>query len=111
MELSIVRENKRRGWDREYQKNKRLLGLVNKTLEYRRWRKKNPLAYQAHKEFHIAVKKGLIIRQKVCEMVDETCSRVIQAHHPDYKKPLTVAWLCASHHKKVDLGIIKLKKL
>ena len=51
------------------------------------------------------------IKRGECEFKNETCSKgIIQAHHEDYNKPLEINWLCPSHHKKVDLGIMKLNK-
>ena len=50
-----------------------------------------------------AIKKGIVIRRTICE----TCGQggkfkngrtAIQAHHPDYNKPLDVMWLCQKCH-------------
>jgi hypothetical protein len=27
----------------------------------------------------------------------------VEAHHPDYKKPYTVIWLCKTHHELEDI--------
>ena len=99
---------KHREQDKEYQREKRKNGVVNKTKEYSDWRKKNPKGARAHFLTNYRIKKGKIVRGK-CELKDGTCSLgLIQAHHEDYEKPLVIRWLCASHHKKVDLGLIKL---
>lgn len=108
--LSVPKnEFKHRLLDKKYVAKKRKSGLIDKTQEHKEWREKNPLAYKAHHIFHRAKKRGEIEVGTECELKDEFCSKVIQAHHPDYNKPLEVVWLCASHHKKVDLGLIKLK--
>lgn len=50
-----------------------------------------------------ASRKGIVVRKTHCE----TCGRtgimkdgrtIIQAHHPDYNKPLWVMWLCQKCH-------------
>ena len=50
-----------------------------------------------------AIQKGLVVRKTHCE----TCGAApvfkngrtgIQAHHPDYNKPLEVMWLCQKCH-------------
>lgn len=110
MSNKILQEKKYRERDRKYQMKKRAEGKIDKTQEYKEWREDHPLAYNAHKIFHKALRDGLVSRGVNCQLEDQSCSRVIQAHHPDYSKPLEVVWLCASHHKKVDLGLIKLEE-
>jgi len=102
-------EAKTREQDKKYQAKKRLLGLVDKTQEYREWREKNPKAYKAQNLLNWLVKCGKIKRGN-CQLKDRFCSKgTIQAHHPNYDEPYNVVWLCASHHKKVDLGLLELK--
>lgn len=44
-----------------------------------------------------AVKRG-IIKKMPC-----FCGSIlVQAHHPNYKKPLEVVWLCRQHHAKAE---------
>lgn len=51
---------------------------------------------------HIAV--GNAVRDRrltpwaVCSLPDCECTEV-EAHHPDYSRPLDVVWLCDKHHK------------
>ena len=46
-----------------------------------------------------AVKNGVITKPNKCE---ECGSKTrLNAHHPDYGKPLEVIWLCQSCHKKL----------
>ncbi len=42
-----------------------------------------------------AIRDGKIKRD-VCKK----CGDPAEAHHPDYKKPLEVEWLCFKHHRK-----------
>jgi uncharacterized Zn finger protein (UPF0148 family) len=57
---------------------------------------------------HVAVKKGILVRQP-CEVCGAT--KYIDAHHEDYTKPLSVRWLCRSHHRQTHTRIAKLNKL
>ena len=83
--------------DREYQQKKRAMGLVDKTEEYRIWRKKNPLGANAHSKLNIAIKNGKI-KRSACVV----CGRKnAYGHHQDYKKPYDVIWLCPIHHKLI----------
>lgn len=50
-----------------------------------------------------AIERGIIIRKDVCETCGETGifkdgRTKVQAHHPDYNKPLEVMWLCQKCH-------------
>jgi hypothetical protein len=48
---------------------------------------------------HVAVERALTngaMRRQPCE----TCgAKPAEAHHDDYSKPLSVRWLCRSHHQ------------
>jgi hypothetical protein len=45
------------------------------------------------------LKSGRIIRQP-CEMCE---AEKAEAHHDDYSKPLSVRWLCRSHHQLLHI--------
>ncbi len=47
-------------------------------------------------QVYLAKRQGRLVPQP-CEICDST--RVIEAHHQDYTKPLNVNWLCASCHR------------
>lgn len=55
----------------------------------------------AHKLVMYAVKLGLLIRAKECEICQGTIK--IEGHHKDYSNPLEVQWLCKSCHVKEHL--------
>lgn len=61
-----------------------------------KYRKGNPIKYNAHKKVHVAVRNGTLVR-KSCEVCGSTKT---VAHHDDYSKPLDVRWLCSSHHRE-----------
>jgi hypothetical protein len=48
-----------------------------------------------------AIESGLLVRPDECELANDACSGRIEAHHPDYSKPLEVRWLCIKHHREV----------
>lgn len=52
--------------------------------------------YKARAQLQAAVSSGRIIRPANCEY--GCLDRLVQAHHPDYSKPLEVRWLCPKHH-------------
>lgn len=52
-----------------------------------------------------AIKKGIIEKKELCEF----CSKKAEeAHHPDYRKPLKIIFLCRVCHKKIH-RILKIK--
>jgi len=46
-----------------------------------------------------AVKKGQLIKPKVCAICNKEKS--LRAHHEDYSKPLEVLWVCNQCHKHI----------
>ena len=62
--------------------------------QWRNYRRKHRARVLARTAINIAIRAGKITRQpcQVCGAPDA------QAHHPDYRQPLTVRWLCRVHH-------------
>lgn len=89
-----------RSADREYQRRKRAQNPHMKSEETRRYFEEHPDRAKVYAKTHSALKKGLLIRCP-CEVCG---SEKAQAHHPDYSQPLTIKWLCASHHKLEHIG-------
>lgn len=52
-----------------------------------------------HAKVYIAIKRGRLIRSKACERCGASGGR-IEAHHPDYRKPLAVEFLCVPCHRR-----------
>lgn len=69
----------------------------------------NPTKHRARQQVSEAVKKGLLIRPGACSQC--AASDVpIQAHHPDYAKPLEVLWLCTKCHGAAHRGRVHPRK-
>lgn len=66
----------------------------------KRYQKKFRQKATAHAYVYRALKEGRLIKQpcKVCGS-----KKQIEAHHPDYSKPLKVIWLCNKHHREIHL--------
>lgn len=109
---NIENRNKKIEYYREYDRKRanlphRLDARINyyKTYKYklsssaskRLYVENNKTKRFAHNTINNAIRDGLIKKQP-CEwcMSDKS-----QAHHFDYSKPLTVTWLCTTHHAVV----------
>lgn len=72
-------------------------GGVNNTENKRRYRRRHPQKYVAHKTMWNAIRNGELERMP-CELCG---SLDVEGHHEDYAKPLAVRWLCKKHHLAV----------
>jgi len=62
----------------------------------KRWIDRNREKRAAHGALWNAIKRGKL-KPRPCEQ----CGALnAHAHHPDYKQPLDVIWLCPLHHKQ-----------
>lgn len=53
---------------------------------------------RARRKAQKAVRCGKLIRPDACDACGTREARRIEAHHPDYSKPLEVLWLCTLCH-------------
>ena len=69
------------------------------------WNRASKKSYQKHKDkwmtrlktrFYI---KAGILKKQPCEVCGEI---KVQAHHPDYNRPLLIIWLCLKHHRLLE---------
>ena len=60
-----------------------------------RWRSDHPDRRAAQVALNNAVRDG-----RVEKLPCFVCGTKAEAHHPDYSAPLSVVWLCSSHHKQ-----------
>lgn len=65
------------------------------------WRRKpeNRLKDNTRKITLTAINKGELVRPKECSICGKEC--FVEAHHPDYNKPLDVVWVCKSCHENI----------
>lgn len=61
------------------------------------WYHNNPIRRRAHTAVRRALRDGRIVRPSSCVRCGGTGR--IEAHHPDYFKPLEVEWLCTPCHR------------
>ena len=80
---------------RKYRKTNK--GKAIMIAKANRYRKKYPQKERAKCLIAYAIKCCDIERQP-CEVCKSTYK--IEAHHPDYSKPLNVVWLCMKHHRE-----------
>lgn len=65
-----------------------------------RYANKHPEKHQAHRLMTSAIRRGELIRGP-CEVCGEAKT---DGHHDDYSKPLSVRWLCRTHHIEAHYG-------
>lgn len=81
-----------------------------RTQYFIEYRKKAKEKYRARARVGQALKDGRL-EKGVCEFYRSSqCKGRIEGHHPDYKKPLQIYWLCSKHHREEHNKIEKLKK-
>lgn len=60
-------------------------------------RSRSPKKYKANQAVSNAIRDGRLVRG-ICEVCGS--SERVEGHHDDYNKPLSVRWLCFSHHRE-----------
>ena len=65
----------------------------------KKWKKENSSKVLAHAAIERAVKRGDIVPKTKCEVCGSSFK--IEAHHPDYRKRLSIIWLCKYCHQKL----------
>lgn len=79
----------------------------NKLLNYtRNDRILYPEKHSARYKLQYAIRKGYITKPTVCSRNPDHAGRKVEAHHPDYSKPLEVIWVCRQCHRVLD-GVTK----
>ena len=63
------------------------------------YRKANRIKKSAHKKVENALLSGVLKRPKVCSTA-KCRNKKVEAHHDDYRKPLTIRWLCRKCHSQ-----------
>ncbi len=65
-----------------------------------RYRAEHPGRYAARRTIQNAVRNKIIAIPRGCQTCGERWK--LHAHHPDYRRPLVVVWLCAWCHSEAD---------
>lgn len=65
------------------------------------WDGRNPEKRAAQIAVGNALRDGRLVKGS-CLRESAECSGKIEAHHPDYSKPLDVVWACTKHHDDLD---------
>ena len=87
-----------RAYDRERAKNPDRVALSYQNAVA--YREKYPERYRANSLVAAALKTGRLVKQPCAH-----CGAAeVEAHHPDYSRPLDVVWLCPADHKAIHLA-------
>lgn len=71
-----------------------------------RWSNEHPDRIAASRALNNAVRDGRVSPWPICAMPG--CERTrVDAHHPDYSRPLDVVWLCTRHHHALHLEFLE----
>lgn len=73
-------------------------GKASIQREGKRHSQKYPTRRKARHKISNAIRDKRLFR-KPCEVCSSTFN--VEGHHPDYKEPLKVVWLCSKHHKEL----------
>lgn len=97
------RKTQKKAWETNYRKSKKGKEAMRKAS--RKCRLSNPKQAAAKAKVGWAIKVGKLALQPCerCGRKPEQINgrRIIEAHHPDYSKPLEIIWLCKKHHSDV----------
>jgi predicted Zn-ribbon and HTH transcriptional regulator len=76
----------------------------DKVAYVRRSEAKYPARARARHEAKKAMMRGELVRPAACTRCGAT-DQPIHAHHPNYRKPLSVEWLCRPCHRALHEGL------
>lgn len=93
-----VRENRELKHDYYIEYDRKRGGSRQDPQYLRDYRAKYPKKYKAHLAVANAIRIGVLVNPRVCELCPGDYA--IVAHHCDYDKPLEVLWLCEFCHKQ-----------
>jgi hypothetical protein len=79
--------------------------LESRKEEFKKYKEKYPEKVAAHVAVMVEVRSGQMCPPDYCE----GCfgSAPLEAHHPDYSKPLNVEWLCKKCHTEIHRKVVK----
>ena len=99
----IQKENKLRNVDTTKERERYLKRLRNGKVKEsnKRTVEKYPYKVRARAITVNAIRKG-ILKKEPCEVCG---NEKVDTHHPDYKKPMLVKWLCRKHHMELHRNL------
>src|ERR1700687_3295425 len=74
--------------------------LVGGPIEHRPVMLSDEVTYlqrSAQQKVRRAIRRGVLVKPNTCSKCGEETE--IEAHHPDYRKPLYVLWICRPCHR------------
>ena len=84
--------------EKKYKASQKGRAALKRSIETRNL--KYPERVKARALVSRALKSGALAKWPVCAI--PSCSEAkVEAHHPDYSRPLNVVWLCDKHHAEV----------
>jgi hypothetical protein len=90
--------DKIRAYDRE--RSRLPHRLQDGSIRARDYRSRFPERYRANSMVQRALRSG-----KIQKTPCECCGSIdVEAHHPDYSRPLDVVWLCPREHREIHLA-------
>lgn len=66
----------------------------------RRYKLQHPERRAAQITLNNAIRDGRVTPWPACSHPEGCERKTVEAHHPDYSRPLDVVWLCPAHHKQ-----------
>lgn len=67
------------------------------------WYYKNMNKVLVERKFQTLIRQGKVKRPTECSMCGRKDTRIC-AHHPDYRRPYFISWVCNSCHKLIHYG-------
>ena len=83
-----------------YEKHKHDEKFIKKRREIgKKYYYNNKKKWKIHQKVYRAITNGKLIKPSICPKCGET--KPIEGHHPDYRKPLGIIWVCKQCHENI----------
>lgn len=92
----LLKEKRRQRYG--YKPKRKGLDPLKRNLSIKAYRQRNKDKLNARARLAYAVKIGKIEKPDKCSICESKTK--IEAHHPDYKKPLEIIWVCFQCHRE-----------
>lgn len=91
---------------REYQRRYQQENREKVSEIQKKYRRRNGDRTRARAGLNNAIKRGEVERLTWCQLCGRNVpQKLVEAHHADYSQPLSVVWLCKSHHHQVHVWL------